>query len=114
MFPFLKMKKNFIIYSFILLLIIPIFGFNFLLSLIGNVLLLIILIPILIFLIALVGFNSFTSKVKTCNVCGTISLGINNTCMNCGANLGDINEKNLGNINKPSEATIEIKADEIK
>ena len=62
----------------------------------------------------LISFNSLKSKVNTCNQCGTISLGISNTCMNCGADLNDINTKNSETFKKPSETTIEVKAEEIK
>ena len=99
------MKKSLIIYSLIL---IPIFGFNFFLNFLGNILLLIFLIPLLIFLITLISFNSLKSKSNICNQCGNISLGIDNTCINCGADLADINFK------KPSETIIEVKAEEIK
>ena len=108
------MSKSLITYLLIFLLIIPFFGFNFLISLVGNVLLLIFLIPILIFLIALISFNSLKSKVNTCKQCGTVSLGINNICVNCGADLGDINPKKSETFKKPSETTIEVKAEEIK
>ena len=108
------MNKSLITYLLIFLLVIPIFGFNFLISLIGNVLLLIFLIPLLIFLIVLISFNSLKSKVNTCNQCGTVSLGINNICMNCGADLQDMNPKNSETFKKPSETTIEVKAEEIK
>ena len=108
------MTKSLTTYLLIFLLIVPIFGFNFLISIIGNVLLLVFLIPLLIFLIMLISFNSLKSKVNTCNQCGTISLGISNTCMNCGADLGDINIKSSGTFKKPSETTIEVKAEEIK
>ena len=108
------MNKSLITYLIIFLLVVPIFGFNFLISLIGNVLLLVLLIPLLIFLIVLISFNSLKSKVNTCNQCGTISLGNNNTCTNCGADLDDINPKKSDSFRKPSETTIEIKAEEIK
>ena len=108
------MNKSLITYLIIFLLVIPIFGFNFLISLMGNILLLVLLIPLLIFLIVLISFNSLKSKINTCNQCGTISLGINNTCTNCGADLDDINRKNSEALRKPSETTIEIKAEEIK
>ena len=108
------MKKSLITYLLIFLLVIPIFGFNFLISLIGNVLLLLFLIPLLIFLILFISFNSLKSKVNTCKQCGNVSLGDNNTCMNCGAELDDINPKNFQTFTKPSETTIEIKAEEIK
>ena len=104
------MNKNFVIYSVIFLIIVPIFGFNFLVSFIGNILLLIFLVPLLIFLIAFIGLNSLKSQVKTCYDCGTINLGVNNTCMNCGA---DLNSKNLKNFKKPSETIIEVKAEEV-
>ena len=108
------MSKNLVTYSLIFLILIALFGFNFFLSLIGNLLLLAFLVPLLIFLILLISFNSLKSKVNTCNQCGTISLGINNTCMNCGADLGDINQKSSESLKKPSETTIEVKAEEIK
>ena len=114
MLPFLKINKSLVIYSLTFLIIIPIFGFKFLLSFIGNFLLLIFLVPLLILLIALISFNSLKSKVKTCNQCGTVSLGINNTCMNCGSDLDDINSINSETSKKPSETTIEVKAEEIK
>ena len=109
------MNKSIITYSLIIFfIVIPLFGFNFLVSLLGNLLLLLLLIPLLIFLIALISFNSLKSKLNTCNQCGTISFGVNNTCMNCGADLDDINLKNFENLKKPSETTIEVKAEEIK
>ena len=104
------MNKNFIIYFLIFLIVVPIFGFNFLISFVGNILLLIFLVPLLIFLIAFLGLNSLKSQVKTCSECGSINLGVNNTCMNCGYDLGSENLKNFKN---PSETTIEIKAEEI-
>ena len=108
------MNKNLITYSIIFFILISLFGFNFFLSIIGNLLLLIFLVPLLIFLILLISFNSLKSKVITCNQCGTVSLGINNTCMNCGADLNNIDPKNSENFKKPSETTIEVKAEEIK
>ena len=114
MIPFLKINKNLITYSLIFLIVVPIFGINFLISFIGNMLLLILLIPLLIFLIAFISFNSFKSKVKTCNQCGTTSFSLNDTCMNCGSDLGNLNMENSDELNKPSETTIEVKAEEVK
>lgn len=108
------MNKSVVTYSLIFLIVIPLFGFNFLVSLIGNLLLLVFLIPLLIFLIVLISFNSLKSKLNTCNKCGTVSLGISNTCINCGAHLDEINLKNFENFREPSETTIEVKAEEIK
>ena len=108
------MNKSLITYLLIFLLVIPIFGFNFLMSIIGNILLLVFLIPLLVLIIILISFNSLKSKVNTCNQCGAVSLGINNTCMNCGSDLDNINPINSEAFNKPSETTIEVKAEEIK
>ena len=108
------MNKSLVTYSLIFLIVISLFGFNFFLSLIGNLLLLVFLIPLLIFLIVLISFNSLKSKVNTCNQCGTVTLGIDNTCMNCGADLENTNSKSSAILKKPSEATIEVKAEEIK
>ena len=114
MIPYQKTNKSLITYSLILLIVIPLFGFKFLISLIGNVLLLLFLVPLLLILIGIISFNSLKSKVKTCNQCGTVTLGSNNTCMNCGADLENTNSKISESLKKPSETTIEVKAEEIK
>ena len=108
------MNKSLVSYTLIVLIVISLFGFNFFLSFVGNLLLLIFLIPLLIFLIVLISFNSLKSKVNTCNKCGTVTLGINDTCMNCGADLENTNSKNSESLKKPSETTIEVIAEEIK
>ena len=59
------------------------------------------------------GFNSYKSKINRCSNCGAISLGLSETCMNCGADLENISKKNQLN-KKPSESTIEVKAEEVK
>ena len=110
---FLKVNKTFITYSLIILLAIPIFGFHFLISLLGNILLLLFLIPLLLFLLVFIGLNSYKSKINTCSNCGTISLGLSSTCINCGADLENIIKRNQLD-KKPSESTIEVKAEEIK
>ena len=109
---FLKVNKNLITYFFIVSLIIIIFGFNFVLSFLGNLLLLSLLIPILLLLIVLISFNSYKSKINICSNCGSISLGVSNICMNCGADI--TNKKDTDQLNvKASEKTIEIKAEEV-
>ena len=107
------MNKSLLTYSLIFLMIVPIFGLNFLISFVGNILLLIFLVPLLIVLIALVSFNSLKSKLKKCDQCGAISLGTDNTCMNCGEDLEDINKTNSWTFKKPSETTIEVQAEEV-
>ena len=110
---FLKGNKNLLTYSLIGLIIIPIFGINFFVSFLGNILLLLFLIPLLLLLLMFIGFNSYKSKINKCSNCGVISLGLSEKCMNCGADLefnSKINELN----EKPSESIIEIKAEEIK
>ena len=108
------MNKNLVTYTLIFFILISLFGFNFFLSFVGNLLLLLFLIPLLILLVLLISFNSLKSKVNTCNQCGSISLGINKTCMNCGADLDNIKSKKSESFKKPSETTIEVKAEEIK
>ena len=107
---FLKGNKTLLTYTLITLIIISIFGLNFFISLLGNVLLLLVLIPLFLFLILFIGYNSFKSKINTCNNCGTISLGFSDTCMNCGEELKDKDKENQN----PSERIIEVKAEEIK
>ena len=110
---FLKVNKTLLTYSLIMLLIIPIFGINFLINFISNILLLILLIPLLLLILLFIGFNSYKSKINKCSNCGVISIGLNENCMNCGANLKDISKSNQLS-NKPGESTIEVKAEEIK
>ena len=59
-----------------------------------------------------VGINTYKSKISSCSNCGTISLGFNDTCINCGAKLENKIKENQIN-KKPSESTIEVKAEEI-
>ena len=110
---FLKANKNLLTYSLIILIVIPIFGFNFFISFVGNILLLLFLIPLLLLVLLFMGFRSYKSKINICTNCGTISLGSNETCRNCGADLENISKKNQLN-KKPSESTIEVEAEEIK
>ena len=110
---FLKINKTILIYAVIALILIPIFGINFLISFLGNILLLLFLIPILLLILVFIGFNSYKSKFNQCSDCGAISLGLSDTCMSCGADLNVINKRNQFD-KKPSESTIEVKAEEIK
>ena len=110
---FLKANKNLFTYSLIVFLVVPIFGIKFFISFLGNILLLLFLVPLLLLILVFIGFNSYKSRINTCNVCGSVSFGSSEKCMNCGANLQDFNKSNQLN-KKPSESTIEIKAEEIK
>jgi len=94
-------------------MVIPIFGFNFFISFVGNILLLLFLIPLLLLVLVFIGFNSYKSRINTCSNCGAISLGLSENCMNCGAYLENISNKNQFD-KKPSESTIEVKAEEVK
>ena len=110
---FLKVNKSLFTYCLIILIVIPIFGINFFISFLGNILLLLFLIPLLLLLLVYIGFNSYKSNINTCNSCGSISLGFNDTCMNCGEEIKNISKKNQL-YKKPSESTIEVQAEEIK
>ena len=110
---FLKGNKTLLTYTLITFVIISIFGINFFISFLGNILLLLFLIPLFLLLILFIGLNSYKSKINTCSNCGAISLGLNDTCMNCGENLNDSNKESKYDKN-PSERTIEIKAEEVK
>ena len=110
---FLKANKNLLTYSLIMFIVVPIFGFKFFISFIGNILLLLFLIPLLLLVLIFIGFNFYKSKINTCSNCGAISLNLSDSCMNCGADLGNIS-KNNQLINNPSESTIEVEAEEVK
>ena len=109
---FLNANKNLITYSLIGIMIIPLFGINFFISFIGNILLLLLLIPVFLLLLVFIGFNSYKSKLNRCDKCGAISLGLEATCMNCGSDLRNVSSKDQLD-KKASESTIEVKAEEI-
>ena len=96
---FLKVNKTLLTYSLIILIVIPIFGINFLISFLGNILLLFFLIPLLLLILVFIGFNFYNSKI--------------NTFSNFESDLKDISNRNELD-KKPSESTIEVKAEEIK
>ena len=110
---FLKANKNLLTYLLIMLIVVPIFGFNFFISFIGNILLLLFLIPLLLLVLVFIGFNFYKSKINTCSNCGAISFNLSDSCINCGADLENIS-KNNQLYNNPSESTIEVKAEEVK
>ena len=105
---FLKANKNLLTYSLIVLIIIPVVGVNFLISFLGNILILIFLIPLLLLLLVFIGFNSYKSKIQTCSKCGAISLGLNENCISC----GEVLEGKI--VKNSNESIIEVKAEEIK
>ena len=109
---FLKSNKS-LTYTLVIIAIISTFGLNFFISFLSNILLLLLLIPLFLLLIIFIGLNSFKSKINTCSNCGTISLGLTDTCMNCGEELKDTT-KNSKFERNPSEKTIEVKAEEVK
>ena len=109
---FLKANKNLLTFALIAFIIIPIFGVNFLISFLGNIIILLFLIPLLILLLVFLGFNYYKSKINTCSNCGAISLNFSETCSNCGSELKNNDKTQLDK--KPSESTIEVKAEEIK
>ena len=110
---FLNANKKLIFYTLSILIIIPIFGIKFILSFVGNILILLFLIPVLFLLLIFIGFKSYKSRINTCSNCGAISLNLSKNCINCGADLEDISKRNKLD-EKPSESTIEVKAEEIK
>ena len=113
MYYFFKANKNFFIYSLMMLIVISIFGLNFFISFLGNLLLLLFLIPLLLVILIFIGFNSYKSKINQCDSCGSISVGLSENCMNCGASLKNITNNDQFD-KKPSESTIDVKAEEVK
>ena len=109
---FLKANKNLLTYLLIIFIVVPFFGINFFLSFLGNLLFLLFLIPLLLVILAFIGFNSYKSKINRCDNCGVINVGYKEKCINCGANLENISNNKFDK--KPSESTIEVKAEEIK
>ena len=110
---FLKVNNNLLNYFLIILILVPIFGIKLFIGFISNILLLLFLIPLFLLVLGFIGFNSFKSQIKTCDNCGSINSSLSKTCINCGEYLEDISNGTQLN-KKPSESTIEVKAEEIK
>ncbi len=107
------MSKTLFTYFIIFLLLIPIFGINLILNLIGNIFLIIFLLPILIFIIGLLVFNNLKKNSQTCTNCGLATFGTNENCIYCGNALSD-NKIKIEVSNTPSDEVIEVDAEEIK
>ena len=106
------MNKSLLYYSIGSFLIIFFFGFNFLLSLLGNILIILFLTPILLVIIAFLIINSFKSKIQVCTNCGTTMISEGESCLYCGSNFSK-NENSENYIENPGSETIEIEAEEI-
>ena len=68
---FLKANKNLLTYSLIILIVIPIFGINFFISFLGNILLLLLLIPLILLILDL-------KELKPINIKANNRRGIKN------------------------------------
>ena len=103
------MQNKLIPYSLVFILIVPLFGLNFLLGLLGNILLLIILVPLLVLIIGFLGLNSLKSTIKLCERCGSTVIGNDGNCPYC-------DNKSIKNDEISFDASnkiIEVKAEEI-
>ena len=107
------MNKNLLTYSIIFFLIIFFFGFNFIFSLLGNILILLFLTPLLLIGLAFIWITSFKSKFKVCANCGATITEDSGSCVYCGSNISVSGSKLNFSENAGSE-TIEIEAEEIK
>ena len=106
------MNKSLVTYSIISFLIIFVFGFNFLFSLLGNILILLFLTPLLLIVLAFLGINSLKSKFKVCANCGTTLISESESCLYCGSSFSEIENNKIYSEDASSE-TIEIEAEEI-
>ena len=107
------MSKNLFIYLIVSLLFIPIFGINIVVSFIGNIFLILFLVPILIFIIGLLVFNNLKKNSQICTNCGLTIIGNNQNCIYCGTSLSD-NQIKKDISNTSSDKVIEIDAEEVK
>ena len=107
------MQNKLVTYSLIFILIIPLFGLNFFIGLIGNILLLIVLVPLLILGIGLLGFNSLKTNITLCENCGSAFIGNNGNCPNCDYESVNNLKTDDDLSSDASNKIIEIKAEEI-
>ena len=106
------MNKSLFTYSIVSFLIIFFFGFNFLFSLLGNILILLFLSPILLIALAFLLINSLKSKFKVCKNCGTTIMIDSENCLYCGSSFSEFENNKIYSEDAGNE-TIEIKAEEI-
>ena len=106
------MNKSLFTYSIISFLIIFFFGFNFLFSLLGNILILLFLTPILLIGIAFLGINSVKSRIKVCANCGLTMVSNDECCQYCGSNFNK-DEINQNHSEDAGNEIIEIEAEEV-
>ena len=104
------MNKSLVTYSIISFLVIFFFGFNFLFSLLGNILIILFLTPILLLVIAFLIISSFKSKFKVCSKCGATLISDSENCLYCGSNFNENKKEYSG---EARNETIEIEAEEI-
>ena len=107
------MQNKLITYSLIFILIIPLFGLNFLIGLLGNILLLIVLVPILISIVVFLGLNSFKSTINLCESCGSTIIGNNGNCPYCDYKSIKNKQEDDDLSSDASNKIIEVKAEEI-
>ena len=107
------MQNKLIPYSLIFILIIPLFGLNFLIGLLGNILLLIFLVPLLVLVIGFLGLNSFKSNINLCESCGSTIIGNNGNCPYCDYKSMKNTQKDDDLSSDASNKIIEVKAEEI-
>ena len=107
------MQNKLITYSLIFILIIPLFGLNFFIGLLGNILILVLLVPLLISIIGVLGLNSIKSTINICENCGSTILGNNSNCPYCDYKSIKNIQKNDDLSSDASNKIIEVKAEEI-
>ena len=107
------MQNKFIPYSLFFILIIPLFGLNFLIGLLGNIILLIVLVPLLILIIGFLSLNSFKSNINLCESCGSTIIGNYDDCPYCNNNFIKKTQEDDNLSTDASNKIIEIKAEEI-
>ena len=105
------MNKSLFTYI-ITFLIISLFGFKFLFSVLGNILILLFLVPILLIVLFFLVISSFKSKLKVCTNCGATMISESESCLYCGSTFSE-NENSKTSSDDPSSETIEIEAEEI-
>ena len=107
------MQNKLVTYSLIFILIIPLFGLNFLIGLLGNILLLIVLVPILISIVVFLGLNSFKSTINLCESCGSTIIGNYDNCPYCDYEIIKNKQREDELSSDARNKIIEVKAEEI-
>ncbi len=105
-------SSSLIIFTLLLLILLPSTAGRFLVDLAGGVILIIVLIPILLGGISWIGWKVLQAKMIPCEVCGVSSINNSQKCPFCGADKSKTNSQSQSI--PASSVTVDITAEDVQ